>query len=346
MSRARALEQSAPPGATSLAPYPRVSPAPLLEVEHLSVDLRTRNGTVPVVRDVSFSIPAAGKVALLGESGAGKSVTARTIASILDERKFSTRGSVRVEGAEILGLREKELIQRRGKVALVFQDPTRTLNPSMRVGRQIAEGVLAVEDLSKDEAHARAVELMRDVGIADPGERYFSYPHQLSGGMRQRIVIAIALSMRPQLLLADEPTTSLDVTTQAQILDVISELCTVRQMALLLITHDVALAAATVEEIYVMYAGKLVEQAPALDVVTDARMPYTAALISAIPGMHGAGLPQAIPGRPPDLWALPSGCAFHPRCAQAVELCAMEEPPLVALGEGRRCAWWETAPPG
>jgi oligopeptide transport system ATP-binding protein len=317
----------------------------LLEVEHLRVNLRTRSGEVPVVRDLSFSIPASGKVALLGESGAGKSVTARTIASILDPRKFTTSGSVRIDGEEILGRSEKEMVKRRGSVALVFQDPTRTLNPSIRVGRQIAEGVRAAADVSKSEAQARAVQLMRDVGIADPEERFFSYPHQLSGGMRQRIVMAIALSMNPKLLLADEPTTSLDVTTQAQILDLISELVVNKQMALLLITHDVALAATSVEEMFVMYAGKLVERASSKQIVSAARMPYTKALISAVPGMQGSALPKAIPGRSPDLWSLPSGCAFHPRCSLAIERCATEEPPLVDVGDGRLCACWVTAPP-
>lgn len=340
-----ASELGAFPGATGLVDPGATSRGNLLEVEHLHVNLKMRTGEVPVVRDVSFSIPSAGRIALLGESGAGKSVTARTIASILDPRRFVTRGSVRVDGEEILGLSEKQLVHRRGTVALIFQDPTRTLNPSMRIGRQIAEGVLAVDPVSKEVAHERAVQLMREVGIADPEERYFNYPHQLSGGMRQRIVIAIALSMRPKLLLADEPTTSLDVTTQAQILDVISELVSERQMALLLITHDVALAATAVDEIFVMYAGQLVEQARAEDIVREPKMPYTSALISAVPGMEGTGLPTAIPGRPPDLWSLPQGCPFHPRCTLVIDRCRRDDPPLVELDGGRRCACWVTAPP-
>ena len=332
-------------GAATLTEVVAGAAAKVLEVEHLSVNLRTRAGEVGVVRDVTFSIPASGKVALLGESGAGKSVTARTIASILDPRRFTTSGSVRIAGREVLGLTEKELVARRGHVALILQDPTRTLNPSMRVGKQIVEGMALAGDLTKEEAKERAVDLMRDVGIADPTERYFSYPHELSGGMRQRVVIAIALSMDPVLLLADEPTTSLDVTTQAQIMDLIAQLAEEKGMALLLITHDVALAASVADDICVMYAGKLVEEARAAQIMIDARMPYTKALISAVPGMQGEAMPKAIPGRPPDLWALPSGCAFHPRCALAIERCGSQVPPLVVIGEARRCACWVTAPP-
>ncbi|MBO0691894.1 MAG: ABC transporter ATP-binding protein [Acidimicrobiaceae bacterium] len=281
-------------------------------------------------------------MALLGESGAGKSVTARAIVRVLDETRFVTSGSLRLGETEVLALRGKALQQHRGRVALVFQDPSRTLNPSMRVGQQIVEGVLAARELDARAARERAVALMRDVGIADPEDRFYNYPHQLSGGMKQRIVIAIALALEPELLVADEPTTSLDVTTQAQIMDLISRLVEERGMALLLITHDVALAASYVDEIAVMYAGQVVETGPAEEIATDPKMPYTKALISAIPGMEGTGLPRAIRGRPPDLWSLPTGCAFHPRCSEAMERCSEAAPTLIEIGPRRQAACWLT----
>lgn len=282
------------------------------------------------------------KMALLGESGAGKTVTARTVVSILDETRFTTSGSLRLGETEVLGLKGRALQRYRGRVALVFQDPSRALNPSMRIGQQIVEAVRAARELDTKATRQRAVALMRDVGIADPEERFYSYPHQLSGGMKQRIVIAIALALEPELLVADEPTTSLDVTTQAQILDVLAKLVADRGMALLLITHDVALAASYVDEIAVMYAGQIVETGPASEIVTNPKMPYTKALISAIPGMEETGLPRAIRGRPPDLWSLPGGCAFHPRCTEAVERCAESAPQLIEIGPRRQAACWLT----
>lgn len=282
------------------------------------------------------------KMALLGESGAGKTVTARTVVSILDETRFTTSGSLRLGETEVLGLKGRALQRYRGRVALVFQDPSRALNPSMRIGQQIVEAVRAARELDAKATRQRAVALMRDVGIADPEERFYSYPHQLSGGMKQRIVIAIALALEPELLVADEPTTSLDVTTQAQILDVLAKLVADRGMALLLITHDVALAASYVDEIAVMYAGQIVETGPASEIVTNPKMPYTKALISAIPGMEETGLPRAIRGRPPDLWSLPGGCAFHPRCTEAVERCAESAPQLIEIGPRRQAACWLT----
>lgn len=281
-------------------------------------------------------------MALLGESGAGKTVTARTVVSILDETRFTTSGSLRLGETEVLGLKGRALQRYRGRVALVFQDPSRALNPSMRIGQQIVEAVRAARELDTKATRQRAVALMRDVGIADPEERFYSYPHQLSGGMKQRIVIAIALALEPELLVADEPTTSLDVTTQAQILDVLAKLVADRGMALLLITHDVALAASYVDEIAVMYAGQIVETGPASEIVTNPKMPYTKALISAIPGMEETGLPRAIRGRPPDLWSLPGGCAFHPRCTEAVERCAESAPQLIEIGPRRQAACWLT----
>jgi oligopeptide/dipeptide ABC transporter ATP-binding protein len=230
---------------------------------------------------------------------------------------------------------------RRGEVGLVFQDPTRTLNPSMRVGWQIAEAIRRGGHVGRSAAREAAIDLMGQVGIADPSERFQSYPHQLSGGMRQRIVIAIALALEPAILLADEATTSLDVTTQAQIMKLMRELTEQRAMALLIITHDIALAASTVDEIMVMYAGRIVERAPSARLIAEPKMPYTRALIASVPGMGvRRQLPTAIPGSPPNPRNRLPGCPFQPRCDVAIERCTTEDPPLVSVDEGRECACW------
>jgi oligopeptide/dipeptide ABC transporter ATP-binding protein len=228
---------------------------------------------------------------------------------------------------------------------LIFQDPTRSLNPTMKVGWQIAEAMYKSttrgEKLSKAAARERAVALMREVGIADPEERFYTYPHQLSGGMRQRIVIAIALSCDPQVIFADEPTTSLDVTTQAQIMDLLDEMRQKRQIAVVLVTHDLALAASRVDEAMVMYAGRLVEKLPSSDVAHSAQMPYSQALLKAVPGMEVNGeIPDAIPGSPPNPRDLPAGCAFEPRCSQRQQICVDERPELKELSPGHECACW------
>jgi oligopeptide/dipeptide ABC transporter ATP-binding protein len=315
---------------------------PVLEVEDLHIALLTRSGSVPIVRGVSFVLYPGQRIAILGESGAGKSVTARCIAGILAEGRFKVSGSVRVDGIEFAGRSRNELRPHRGKVSLVFQDPTRTLNPSMRIGRQIVEALLHA-GVSKEQAHAEAVRLMGRVGIADPEQRYFSYPHQLSGGMRQRIVIAIALALKPDILVADEATTSLDVTMQAQIMKLLRSLTEEDGMAMILITHDVALAASAVDDVMVMYAGRFVESIPAQGVAASSAMPYTRALIAAVPGMQaGARLPDPIPGTPPDPANPPSGCPFHPRCAVSIGECTSTEPPYLQIGENHYCACWLT----
>jgi len=312
----------------------------ILEIEDLEIDLLRRGGPVSIVRGVSLDLHRGQRIAILGESGAGKSVTARCVAGILAERRFTVRGSVRVEGVEFARRTRKQLRPHRGKVALIFQDPTRTLNPSMRVGRQITEA-LVHSGTDKRAAEQEAIELIGRVGIADPEQRYHNYPHQLSGGMRQRIVLAIALALKPDILVADEATTSLDVTTQAQIMRLLSGIIDETGMAMVLITHDVALAASVADDILVMYAGKIVEQIPAIDVISSGEMPYTRALVSAVPAMaEGSELPVPIPGIPPDPAALPGGCPFHPRCSVVLERCHEEEPPLLGLGDRRAAACW------
>ena len=225
--------------------------------------------------------------------------------------------------------------------SLVFQDPTRSLNPTMRVGWQIAEAMYKSRraEMTKDQARERAMQLMHDVGIADPDERYYNFPYQLSGGMRQRIVIAIALSCDPKVIFADEPTTSLDVTTQAQIMDLLDELRERLHIAVVLISHDLSLAASRVDETMVMYAGRLVEKLNASDVAKRASMPYSRALLRAVPGMDIDGeMPDPIPGTPPDPRHLPTGCAFHPRCERVADICEQESPPLAELQPGHLCA--------
>jgi oligopeptide/dipeptide ABC transporter ATP-binding protein len=317
----------------------------VVEVEGLRVRIRTGRGLITVVDGMSYSVGASETLALVGESGAGKSISVRAVLGLLDPRKFDVSGSIRLNGVELASLTAR---QRRRHVArcasLVFQDPTRSLNPTMRIGWQIAEAMYKSpareHKLTKGEAREQALQLMRDVGIAAPEERFFAYPHQLSGGMRQRVVIAIALSCVPSVIFCDEPTTSLDVTTQAQIMDLLADLQRRLSIAVVLITHDLALAAEQAREIMVMYAGKIVEHLPSRDIVTDARMPYTRALLDSVPDTaSGAAIPVPIAGTPPDPRALPPGCAFAPRCGYAQEICSDTIPELRDIGTGHlvRC---------
>jgi oligopeptide/dipeptide ABC transporter ATP-binding protein len=316
-----------------------------VEVEDLRVRIRTGRGLMTVVDGVSYSVGASETLALVGESGAGKSISVRAVLGLLDPRKFEISGSIRLNDVELASLSER---QRRRHVArcasLVFQDPTRSLNPTMRVGWQIAEAMYKSpareHKLGKGEAREQALQLMREVGIAAPEERFFAYPHQLSGGMRQRVVIAIALSCSPSVIFCDEPTTSLDVTTQAQIMDLLADLQQDLSIAVVLITHDLALAAEQAREIMVLYAGKVVEHLPSNEIVTGARMPYTKALLDAVPDTaSGAAIPLPISGTPPDPRHLPPGCAFEPRCCYAQASCTATIPDLRDLGDGHlvRC---------
>jgi oligopeptide/dipeptide ABC transporter ATP-binding protein len=252
-------------------------------------------------------------------------------------------GSARLRGTELIGLSDGQLRKHRGSdMAMVFQDPARSLNPTMRVGKQITEAIMTHRKVSKAEAHQQAVELLRLVRIPAAERRFHEYPHQLSGGMRQRVVIAIALACRPKLLFADEATTALDVTTQAQIMELLLELQAELGMALMLISHDLGLAGAYADEVIVMYAGRIVEQAPAVDLATRVRMPYTQALFEAIPRLERpahAPLP-VIGGRPPDAATPLPGCAFEPRCRHADDDCRAAAPPLAEHEPGHRWACW------
>lgn len=316
--------------------------APAVEVEDLRVVLNSGQEPVTLVDGLSYSVRPGHAVALVGESGAGKSISCRAVLGLIDNHRFTVSGKISLGGVDLSSLRRKD---RRHHIAqsaaLVFQDPTRSLNPTMRVGCQIAEAMYKSHHavMKKTEANDRALELMRSVGIADPAARFHSYPHELSGGMRQRIVIAIALSCQPKVIFADEPTTSLDVTMQAQIMDLLDELRDRLNVAVVLITHDLSLACSRADETMVMYAGRLVEKGPAFEIANRARMPYSRALIGAIPGMEVDGaMPSPIPGSPPDPRNLPTGCAFHVRCDRAKSVCTLEDPSLSILSPGHLCA--------
>jgi oligopeptide/dipeptide ABC transporter ATP-binding protein len=315
---------------------------PLLEVENLRVSFPDRRGELRAVNGMSYSLYPRRTLAIVGESGSGKTVSCRALMGLLPQAAVVT-GSARFGGAELLGLTDDEMRRHRGtNIAMVFQDPSRSLNPTMKAGNQIAEAVRVHQRVSKAEAREQAIELLRLVHIPVPGRRFHEYPHQLSGGMRQRVMIAIALACRPKLLIADEATTALDVTTQAQIMDLLLELQAELGMTLMLISHDLGLARACADEVIVMYAGQIVEQASTPQLFARVRMPYTQALFEAIPRLERPShspLP-VIGGRPPDLSALPAGCAFAPRCRRAADDCRAAAPPLAEHEPGHRWACW------
>jgi peptide/nickel transport system ATP-binding protein len=328
---------------------------PLLDVHNLTVEFPTRGvaqataktaGTFAAVRDVSFSINPGEVLGLVGESGSGKSVTSLAIMGLLPPTaKIS--GSINYQNGEaqptnLTTLPPDQLRHLRGsRIAMIFQEPMTALNPVMRVGDQIAEAVLAHHQVPKSEAWSRAVEGMRDVAIPDPAERARSYPHQLSGGMRQRVMIAMAIVNRPQLLIADEPTTALDVTIQQQILDLLNELRRKFSLAMLFISHDLAVVSHLADRVAVMYAGSLVELAPRSAIFTAPSHPYTQGLLRAIPTLAtDRTQPLAtIEGAVPAIAALPPGCPFEPRCTYRIPACAQELPPLVEVAAGHfvRC---------
>jgi oligopeptide/dipeptide ABC transporter ATP-binding protein len=321
---------------------------PLLAVENLTTSFRSGSRYVDAVRGVSFSIRAGETLVLLGESGSGKSVTARSILHLYG-RGVRHSGSVRLNGTELLSMDERAVNRLRGaQVGLVSQDPSGALDPVRRVGSQIREVLRTHQpDLKRGAAWQRAVDLLTLVGLPDPGRAMSSYPHELSGGMLQRVVIAMAVACDPDLLIADEPTTALDVTVQAQILDLISELKERLGMATLLVTHDVGVARQMADRVAVMYAGRIVEAGPGTDVLDRPAHPYTAALLSALPARGAArGSLRPIPGRPPLADQITPGCPFAPRCAQASPACVAEEPAPVEVAVGHSSACIESQPAG
>jgi peptide/nickel transport system ATP-binding protein len=289
----------------------------LLEIEDLRVSFRTEDGVVQAVRGASFSVPPGGALGVVGESGSGKSVSMLTVLGLTRGRGTDISGRVTFEGRDLLALPDAELRGvRGGPIAMIFQDPLSSLHPFYRVGNQIVEAIRVHQDISKAAARERAIELLGLVGIPEPRRRVDSYPHEYSGGMRQRAMIAMALSNEPKLLIADEPTTALDVTVQAQILDLLARLRKELGMAMVLITHDLGVVAEVTDEIAVMYAGEVVERAPKNTIFAAPEHPYTWGLLRSIPRLDRPRDEPLVPiqGRPPSLISPPSGCAFHPRC--------------------------------
>jgi oligopeptide/dipeptide ABC transporter ATP-binding protein len=326
-----------------------VSDAPLLDVDDVRTWFRTPRGTVRAVDGVSFCLERGRMLGIVGESGSGKTVLSRSIMGLLPRRSTLTpTGRVLLNGRDLRQAKRKELQRVWGKdVAVVFQDPMTSLNPVMRIGVQLSESLRHHLDMSKRDAMATAGELLRSVEINEPERRLRQYPHELSGGMRQRVTIAMALACGPSLLIADEPTTALDVTVQAQILDLLQVLQVDRQMSVILVTHDLGVVAGRTDEVMVMYAGQVVEKAPTAQLFANVRMPYTEALLESVPTVGtdvDTRLPT-IPGRPPDLANPPDGCRFAPRCRYAQSVCDEQAPPLVTEGEHSYRCWFPVGEP-
>ncbi|MGH8974062.1 MAG: ABC transporter ATP-binding protein [Acidimicrobiia bacterium] len=313
---------------------------PVLVVEDLAVEFPTPDGVVAAVNGVSFGLSAGETLAVVGESGSGKSVTAMAAMGLIEAPGRVTAGSVRFEGVDLLALPEDERRRVRGPgMAMVFQDALSALNPVFSVGFQIGEMLRVHEGLGRREARARAIELLERVRIPGAAGRVGDYPHQFSGGMRQRVMIAMALALDPRVLIADEPTTALDVTVQAQILELLAGLRAEGGMGLLLITHDLGVVAEVADRVAVMYAGRIVEAGPAADVLVAPRHPYTQGLLASMPGRRPGQRLEPIAGAPPSLSRIPPGCPFHPRCPWVIDRCRTELPPLQGPA-GREAACW------
>lgn len=314
----------------------------LISVEGLAVRFFTRKGTVRAVDGVSFDVDDGGIVGLVGESGCGKSATALSIMGLLGPAGKTTSGSVRFKGEDLLRLSPKEMRQIRGKkISMVFQEPMSALNPVRSVGEQVAEPLKIHLGLSGGEARLRAIEMLEEVGIPDAASRYDQYPHQFSGGMGQRAMIAMALICEPKLLIADEPTTALDVTIQAQIISLLHSLRERLHMAVLLITHDFGVVAELCDVVNVMYAGVIVERGNVVDVFDDPLHPYTRGLLRSMPrAKRRQRKLEVIGGAVPSLIELPQGCRFHPRCKCVMERCFSEEPPIFQLNDDRLVRCW------
>ncbi|MFJ6695724.1 ABC transporter ATP-binding protein [Streptomyces sp. NPDC091272] len=341
---------------TSGAPFPGPGEAdstPLLEVRDLHVEFHTRDGVAKAVNGVNYSVGAGETLAVLGESGSGKSVTAQAIMGILDMPPGKIpQGQILYRGQDMLTMGYEERRKIRGrKIAMIFQDALSSLNPVLTVGYQLGEMYRVHLGLSKKDAKAKAIELMEQVKIPAAKARVDDYPHQFSGGMRQRIMIAMALALEPDLIIADEPTTALDVTVQAQVMDLLAELQREYRMGLILITHDLGVVADVADKIAVMYAGRIVETAPVAEIYKRPAHPYTKGLLESIPRLDQKGQElYAIKGLPPNLLKIPSGCAFNPRCPMAQDVCRTDVPALVQVterdgtelpGRGSACHFWK-----
>ncbi|ASJ53599.1 peptide ABC transporter ATP-binding protein [Brevibacillus formosus] len=316
----------------------------LLQVENLRVHFKTYGGEVQAVRGVTFHVDRGETLAVVGESGCGKSVTAQAIMGLIPNPPGRiVDGQIRFDGKVITGMSKKELLSVRGaEIGMVFQDPMTALNPTMKVGAQIVEGFVRTQQVSKEEARKKAMEMLRLVGIPDPEKRVDQYPHEFSGGMRQRVVIAIALANNPKLVIADEPTTALDVTIQAQILDLLRELQEKQQLSIVMITHDLGVVAEIAHRAVVMYAGIVVETGKVEDIFANPKHPYTWGLMRSLPRIDGVEKERLVPieGTPPDLFHPPKGCPFAPRCQFAMEICEQQMPEASTFTEGHKAACW------
>jgi peptide/nickel transport system ATP-binding protein len=316
---------------------------PVLQVRGLRTEFATDDGSFPAVDGVSFAVEAGRTLAIVGESGCGKSVTALSVMGLVpDPPGRITAGSIRFEGRELVGAGKRELLDLRGNgMAMIFQEPMSSLNPAFTIGDQIVEALLRHRALTRAAAEARAIEVLRQVRIPAPEQRFHEYPHKLSGGMRQRAMIAMALACQPRLLIADEPTTALDVTIQAQILQLMATLQAETGMALILITHDLGVVAEVADEVAVMYSGRIVEHASVGAIFAEPQHPYTVGLLGSIPRLDVARERLAsIEGQVPDPLRRPRGCHFVARCPFAIARCHAEAPPLMELGDGHASACW------
>ncbi|MDT9002156.1 ABC transporter ATP-binding protein [Paucibacter sp. APW11] len=315
--------------------------ASLLEVRHLCVEFPTRRGTLRALDDVSFSIEPGEILGVVGESGAGKSLTGAAIIGLLEPPGRIASGEILLEGRRIDDLPYEQMRRLRGRsIGAIFQDPLTSLNPLYTVGRQLIETIMTHLPLNAAEARARAIELLKKTGIPAPELRIDQYPHQFSGGMRQRVVIALALAAEPKLIIADEPTTALDVSIQAQIIALLRQVCKEQGAAVMLVTHDMGVIAETCDRVAVMYAGRVVEIGPVQQVIHRPAHPYTIGLMGSIPAMDGqAERLTQIDGAMPRLNAIPPGCSYHPRCPQALPRCRNERPELMAAAATQAACW-------
>ena len=319
----------------------------LLEVEHLRIEFPTRRGTLVAVDDISFSIEEGEVLGVVGESGAGKSLTGASIIGLLEPPGRVADGMIRLNGRRIDNLSYEEMRRIRGReIGAIFQDPLTSLNPLYTVGRQLTETIQTHTDLSASGARGRAIELLSEVGIPAPERRIDGYPHEFSGGMRQRVVIALALAANPKLIVADEPTTALDVSIQAQIIALLKRLCRDHGAAVMLITHDMGVIAETADRVAVMYAGRIAEIGPVREVVKHPSHPYTEGLMGSIPVIgHRLERLTQIDGSMPRLTQIPKGCAFNPRCPKAIDRCYTDRPELVPTGPTQSACWVAASDP-
>jgi len=314
----------------------------LLEVKDLDVRFAVRGGDLTALRGISFSLDKGERLGLVGESGAGKSVAAFSILNLIAKPGYIAGGQILFEGRDLAAMSERELRRIRGnRIAMIFQDPMMTLNPVLTIGTQMVEALLAHRKISKKEARAIALDRLQKVQIPSPEKRLDQYPHELSGGMRQRVIIAIALLLDPEIIIADEPTTALDVTIQAEIMDLLLNLCEQENVALMLITHDLGVVSQVTQRMLVMYSGRIIEQGPTREIINDAQHPYTQGLMASTPlAAKGRKRLNQIPGAMPRLTELPAGCAFHPRCPIAKDKCRADPAPTLGAGNGRAACWF------